>query len=71
MAENNQLPPADAPEQGRVSVGDLIRMCQQAANSRRKSIPKHHRLLLMNCAYALQQLVQRLDAHEQAARKVM
>lgn len=52
-------------------MGDLMNLLQEAANSRRKSgfrYKEKHRLLLMNAAYALKQLVQRLDTFENRER---
>lgn len=42
----------------KISVGDLIRQCQDAAG--KMSLSNPNRLLLTNCGYALQQLVDRL-----------
>jgi hypothetical protein len=50
------------PEQvkGKVlSVGDLTRACNDAAGKMSNLNP--HKLLLLNCAYALQQLVRRIN----------
>lgn len=52
-----------------VSVAGIVNMLQTAARGKGKTKTKH-RMLMMNAAYALQQLVQRLDAYENPARKM-
>lgn len=59
---DNQLLDPVAPEQKAVSVTDLITLCNNAA--RLMSIKNPNRWLLMNCGYALRQLVDRLANYE-------
>lgn len=56
------LPAPDATEQHVISIGDLMRMCNMAAE--RMSVSNPNRLLLMNCAYAMSQMVDRLAKYE-------
>jgi hypothetical protein len=53
-------PPADAP--GQTSVGDLIRQLNNVAARMRTG--SNHRRVVVNAAFALHQLVQRLDKFE-------
>ncbi len=55
----SELPPPDAPEQRAISVTDLIHKCNAAASG--MSVLNPHKLLILNCGYALRQLVERLE----------
>lgn len=45
-----------------VTATDLIRQCNEAAS--KMSTGNDNRVLLLNCAYAIRQLVDRLAMHE-------
>lgn len=51
------------PKEKVVSVGDLVRMCNEAAS--KMGVDNDHKVLILNCGYALQQLVARIDQLEQ------
>lgn len=65
MDEVTRLIPLDdqsQPKRRVMSVTDLITECNESAA--KMSVHNSHRVLLMNCAYALRQLVDRLAFHE-------
>lgn len=60
--------PTPPPESRRViSIADLCHQCNDQAGKMSRTNP--NKKLLFDCAYALQQLVQRLDFHESKVRK--
>lgn len=59
-AEFNKVVVPEA--RGKVSISDLINQCNAAAAKMGTS--NDHKLLLMNCAYAMRQLVDRLHKFE-------
>lgn len=62
MDDDRPLPDPEAPEQTTIQVQDLVRMCVTAANHMSRENP--HRLLFLNCGYALQQLMNRCAFYE-------
>lgn len=59
---------APPPELRRVTtIADLCHQCNDQASKMGRTNP--NKQLLLNCAYAMQQLVQRLDFHEGKVKK--
>jgi hypothetical protein len=49
-----------------ISVADLIRHCNETASKMGSDNP--NKVLLLNCAFAMKQLVDRLEFHESKTR---
>lgn len=55
-------------ERPKISIGDLMRQCNTAAS--KMGVQNSHRGLLLNCASAMQQLVDRLEASEARVKQL-